>query len=118
MTAVMGVWATRTLVMVWGTPSSRIRKLFALRPGTNWWVLSRTTLASMLTMGTSTRREDVSLFGFLTLGAAGGGGGGGAARGWLWCLGSWPWGGGGGGGGGGGSSASFFFFRTMLPLSV
>jgi hypothetical protein len=34
MTAVMGVWATRTLVMVWGTPSSRTRKLLALRPGT------------------------------------------------------------------------------------
>src|ERR1700679_2436327 len=94
MTAVMGVWATRTLVMVWGTPSSKMRKLLALRPGTNWWVLSRMTLASMLTMGPSMRREEVSPLGFLILGSAG------AA------------------GGGGGSSASFFFLRTMEPLSV
>src|SRR5271170_4161781 len=93
MTAVMGVWARRTLVTVWGTPSSRTRKLAGLRPGTNWWVLSRMTLASMLTMGTSTRSEKVSLLGFLTLGS-------------------------GGGGGGGGSSASVFFLRMMVPLSV
>src|SRR5271168_5441191 len=93
MTAVMGVWMVWTLVMVWGTPSSRMRKLGALRPGTNWWVLSRMTLTSRLTMGTSTRREKVSLLGFLTLGSAG------AA-------------------GGGGTSASFFFLRTMVPLSV
>src|ERR1700679_1647443 len=94
MTAVMGVWATRTLVIVWGTPSSKMRKLLALRPGTNWWVLSRMTLASMLTMGTSMRREWVSPWGFLVWGSAGGAGG------------------------GGGSSPSFFFLRTREPLSV
>src|ERR1700722_17241460 len=94
MTAVMGVWAVRRLVMVWGTPSSRTRKLAGLRPGTNWWVLSRMTLASMLTMGTSTRSEKVSLLGFLTLGSAGAAGGGGS------------------------SAASVFFLRMMVPLSV
>src|ERR1700733_9639511 len=93
MTAGMGVWATRTLVMVWGTPSSRTRKLAGLRPGTNWWVLSRMTLASMLTMGTSTRSEKVSLLGFLTLGSAGAAGGGGS------------------------SGAPGFFFRMMGAVS-
>src|ERR1700722_12425229 len=94
MTAVMGVWAVRRLVMVWGTPSSRTRKLAGLRPGTNWWVLSRMTLASMLTMGASTRSEKVSVLGFLTLGSAGAAGGGGS------------------------SAASVFFLRMMVPLSV
>ena len=33
MTAVMGVWAMRTLVMVWGTPSSRIEEVVGFEAG-------------------------------------------------------------------------------------
>src|ERR1039458_1628167 len=93
MTAVMGVWTTRRVSTFCSTPSSRTRNLSLVRPGTNWWFLSRMTLTSRLTRGTSTRREKVSPLGFLTVGSAGAGGG-------------------------GGSSDSFFLGMTMGPLSI
>ncbi len=61
------------LVTCWGTPSSVTRKFSALRPGTNWWVLSRMTLTSRLTMR-DVDAEGVGLVaGVLDLGLFGGG---------------------------------------------
>src|ERR1039458_6856284 len=93
MTAVIGVWTMRRVSTFCSTPSSRTRNLSLVRPGMNWWFLSRMTLTSTSTTGTSTRREKVSPLGFLTVGSAGAGGG-------------------------GGSSDSFFLGMTMGPLSI
>src|ERR1017187_9001667 len=93
MTAVMGVWTMRRVSTFCSTPSSRTWNLSLVRPGMNWWFLSRMTLTSTSTTGTSTRREKVSPLGFLTTGSAGAGGG-------------------------GGSSDSFFLGMTMGPLSI
>src|SRR5665213_56433 len=73
-TAVMGVWVTRRLCTRCSTPSSTTRNWSAFRPGTNWWVLSRSTLTLRFTIGTSTRMEKIWPSGFFTFSSAGAGG--------------------------------------------
>src|SRR6201996_8974944 len=87
-TAVIGVFAMRIDVTCCSTPSSVTRKLSAFSPGTNWRVLSSSTFTSRFTIGTSTRIEKVSLFGFFTFSSAGAGGG----------------------------ASSVFFFGSTIPL--
>src|ERR1017187_9242688 len=79
MTAVMGGWEMRTVSTFSSTPSSRTRNLLAVRPGANWGFLSKMTLTSTLTIGTSTRMEKVSPPGFLPLGCSGATGAGGSS---------------------------------------
>ena len=95
MTAVMGVWAMRTLVTVWGTPSSRTRKLSALRPGDELVGLVEDDVGVDVDDGDVDTEGVGVAVGVLDLGLSRGGGA-----------------------GGGGSSASFFFLRMMVPLSV